>query len=575
MAEGWTPVSEPQASGWTRVPEEKSAVSRFAEGFKETTPIGAVTAPPSRMDSGIVKEREAEEAFKEGKYGRAALSAAESLPLLGSMISAAEERLKAGDIAGTLGMLSGAAVMHRIAVAGTGGSFVPEPIRPAAEVAGGAAKGAAKAAVGTTEVHPTFRGMDLGTYSVPDVATGAVAGGMGATAVGLPKHLGAAAGAVTPIVKGAVRGAKEVLAEQRMRKAASEPLNPADQALQDSILTDLNSEPAAPPAEPPKNSPLRPPLKPKPAEPSPAPESAPPASPPTTPQAPEPPDLTAQLEASIDQAKARGGPKPADSPVVSEEAKPLNEDLKAKAQETTAAIVDREQTKRSLQLVRWLREKGYDNPQLIDAMQPEHWNAVAKEAGLKSPPSSETIAKVKSLFGLGKETELPEPLRGAEPTTIGEIASNLMSIDKAKPSIPSLGSTGREIYQGWKDLTAKGQPPRATIEGFVPGLGRFGFDSKGELIVLESKHLGRNRGYASFFRKPTPAEVNELHNAISKGQFQVEQRTIRGALGVREFQDAGALEKVFHRATGRPLPEYLDTPEGKAYGKRVGYNENQ
>jgi hypothetical protein len=139
---------------------------------------------------------------------------------------------------------------------------------------------------------------------------------------------------------------------------------------------------------------------------------------------------------------------------------------------------------------------------------------------------------------------------------------------KAQRKRPSLGGTGREIYQAWKALSEGPQPPRASIEGYVPGVGRFGWRD-GKIQALEARHMGRGRGYVSTTRDATVREIQELHDAIDRGQFQVEQRTIRGALGVREHADAGALEKVLHQATGRPLPEFLETEAGKAWSNRV------
>jgi broad specificity phosphatase PhoE/2'-5' RNA ligase len=161
-------------------------------------------------------------------------------------------------------------------------------------------------------------------------------------------------------------------------------------------------------------------------------------------------------------------------------------------------------------------------------------------------------------------------LEDAPPRSTEPIPAEAPAAARAAP--PSLGQTGREIYQAWRALAEGPQPPRASIEGYVPGLGRFGMRG-GKIQVLHSTHMGRGRGYASTSRDATASEIQALHDAIDRGQFQVEQRTVRGALGVREHADAGALEKVLHQATGRPLPEFLGTDEGKEWARRTHYED--
>ncbi len=81
------------------------------------------------------------------------------------------------------------------------------------------------------------------------------------------------------------------------------------------------------------------------------------------------------------------------------------------------------------------------------------------------------------------------------------------------------------------------------------------------------------RGNIATTEPVTNAQIEAIHDAIDKGQFQIEQRTITGALGVREFSDAGGLEKTIHQATGRPLAEFLETKEGQDWAKRTHYRE--
>lgn len=76
-----------------------------------------------------------------------------------------------------------------------------------------------------------------------------------------------------------------------------------------------------------------------------------------------------------------------------------------------------------------LREGGYDKPEIVDAMKPEHWKAVADKAGVHPPGSDITIAEVKrNLFGEAKPKPKPPAKPRSKRTTVGE----LMEKAKAK-----------------------------------------------------------------------------------------------------------------------------------------------
>jgi hypothetical protein len=136
---------------------------------------------------------------------------------------------------------------------------------------------------------------------------------------------------------------------------------------------------------------------------------------------------------------------------------------------------------------------------------------------------------------------------------------------ESKREIPSLGETGRDIYQGWKRVS--GDPmPGSIVVGHAIGAGEF--DWRGDKIV-RLFHKKSKTGYVSTYRDATPQEIEDLHHAIDMGAFQVEQRARYGAGGVREFTNAGEVQKVFHQATGRPLPEWLETDAGKKWQRRL------
>ena len=131
---------------------------------------------------------------------------------------------------------------------------------------------------------------------------------------------------------------------------------------------------------------------------------------------------------------------------------------------------------------------------------------------------------------------------------------------KTKRKFPSLGETGRDIYQNWKALRAY---PGEVIEGCMPGEPAFAFSAGGEVEVCE--HIptidgpeGRTykTGYLSTVRKPTEAELDSLHEGIDRGWIQIEGRKRWGALGVMPLADAGKVMRVYHQATGYPLAEW-------------------
>ena len=143
---------------------------------------------------------------------------------------------------------------------------------------------------------------------------------------------------------------------------------------------------------------------------------------------------------------------------------------------------------------------------------------------------------------------------------------------KPKHIPPSLGSTGHEIYNAWRELKAY---PQQVIEATVPGAGLFAFNAYGEMEVVE--HIPAiagpagntyRTGYLSTCREPTNEETAALHEAIDRGWIQIEARMRWGAMGSMLYEDAGALVKVYHQATGNPLPEWLETEEGQKWKAR-------
>ena len=135
---------------------------------------------------------------------------------------------------------------------------------------------------------------------------------------------------------------------------------------------------------------------------------------------------------------------------------------------------------------------------------------------------------------------------------------------KKKKDIPSLGTTGKEIYNAWRELRAF---PGEVIEGLVVGQASYSMSAQGEIEI--SEHFRQPNGsYVSTVRKPTTLELDELHEAIDRGWIQIEGRKRYGCGGVRPFSDAGMRVRVYHQATGEPLAEWLETEAGKKWAAR-------
>jgi hypothetical protein len=158
--------------------------------------------------------QKASDAFKNGEYAegvRHTLSFfMNGIPGVGAALDSAGDKAGSGDVKGAIAdtaalatQLIGArtlpAVTDALTRPGLGGDI--------AVAAGGAAKGAAKAAV-----EP----INFGRYGVklpiPAPLASAGAGGLAAHYAGMPEEVGAVIGGATPIVKGAIGGAQEALA---------------------------------------------------------------------------------------------------------------------------------------------------------------------------------------------------------------------------------------------------------------------------------------------------------------------------------------------------------------------------
>jgi len=198
---------------------------RFASGAAEI-PVGLAQAAWSPvqtakgMHAGTVRNiDDARGAFGRGEYGQAALSSAKAIPLLGGLIEGAEDKINQGDYAGLLGNTATAAFLPRAipAIPGAVKSGV-KTAKVVGDVAKGAAKGAWKGGASPAEFPIKVRGLPpLEIPGIPAAVASATTGaGIGSVIAGQPGAVaGGVIGAGLPIVKGAVRGGKAVLADAK------------------------------------------------------------------------------------------------------------------------------------------------------------------------------------------------------------------------------------------------------------------------------------------------------------------------------------------------------------------------
>ena len=166
----------------------------------------------------------------------------------------------------------------------------------------------------------------------------------------------------------------------------------------------------------------------------------------------------------------------------------------------------------------------------------------------------------------------PAPISNEKPTdskrgqrggmAVGVPPSDTGATDTAKR--PSLGSTGKQIIDTWRSLQGVQVAPGETVVGWdVNGGGTYAFIND-KLIKLKRD----NKGFESTYTDATDADWQAVSDALDRGALQVEVRKITG-LGNYPKVDAGKTVKVLHQATGKPLQEFLDTPEGAAWQKRM------
>ena len=172
-----------------------------------------------------------------------------------------------------------------------------------------------------------------------------------------------------------------------------------------------------------------------------------------------------------------------------------------------------------------------------------------------------------------ENVEVAKVTTGEQPTSLAEagppaagMKTPSATADQPAPisQRPSLGDTGKQIIDAWRSLQGTKVAPGETVVGWdVNGGGTYAFIND-KLVKLKRD----NKGFEATYTEATDADWQDVSDALDRGALQVEVRKITG-LGNYQKVDAGKTVKVRHQATGKPLQEFLDTPEGAAYEARM------
>ena len=183
-----------------------------------------------------------------------------------------------------------------------------------------------------------------------------------------------------------------------------------------------------------------------------------------------------------------------------------------------------------------------------------------------------SIKKAEALLSR-ENVEVAKVTTSEQPTSLAETGPPVremktpsVTTDQPAPisTRPSLGSTGKQIVSEWRSLQGTKVAPGETVVGWdVNGGGTYAFIND-KLVKLKRD----NKGFESTYTDATDADWQDVSDALDRGALQVEVRKITG-LGNYLKVDAGKTVKVLHQATGKPLQEFLGTPEGAAYEARM------
>ena len=201
---------------------------------------------------------------------------------------------------------------------------------------------------------------------------------------------------------------------------------------------------------------------------------------------------------------------------------------------------------------------------------------VAKVTADEQPSSlAETGPPVSDMKTTSVTTDQPAPIsyeptntkrgrQGSVDVGIPSGSAEIVSPSGSTIERPSLGVTGKQILGAWRSIQGVQVAPGETVVGRdVNGGGTYAFIND-RLVKLRRN----DRGFETTYTEATDGDWQNVSDALDRGALQVEVRKITG-LGGYQKADAGKTVRVLHQATGRPLQEFLDTPEGSAYEARM------
>jgi hypothetical protein len=168
-------------------------------------------------------------------------------------------------------------------------------------------------------------------------------------------------------------------------------------------------------------------------------------------------------------------------------------------------------------------------------------------------------------------TERPAPITNENPSTNqseresgGNVGVKSTYPSKSATDRSSLGTTGKQIIDAWRSMQGTKIAPGETVVGWdVNNGGRYAFIND-RLVKLQQG----GKAFTSTYTEATDKDWQDVSDSLDRGAFQVEVRKITG-LGGYQKSDSGKTVRVLHQATGRPLQEFLETPDGAAWQKRM------
>jgi hypothetical protein len=166
-----------------------------------------------------------------------------------------------------------------------------------------------------------------------------------------------------------------------------------------------------------------------------------------------------------------------------------------------------------------------------------------------------------------RDAARPEPRPLDQPPASGraEAVAPSLNLTGAQANIPTLGTTATQIWEAWKSASKNPFPGQVVVAD--SGVGDYQWSGD----TMERVFMSRANSMTTV-REATPKERQLVWDAMMRGQLQIERRYITGT-GEWTGVNRGQTAQVLHQATAEPLPEFLETEEGKIWAERVNYRK--